>query len=64
MLWLNYRTSGEHLTTQILWGTAQLAVICLGPTNPLNGLFSVRSMWCEAHEILWPQETCASCKES
>ena len=64
MLWPNYRTSGEHLTTQILWRTAQLAVICLGPINPLNGLFSVRSMWCGGHEILWPWKTRASCKGS
>ena len=56
MLWLNYRTWGEHLATQVLWRTARLVAICLGPTNPLNGLLSVRSMWCEGHEILWPQD--------
>ena len=45
MLWLSYRTWGEHLNIQLWWGTARLVVICLCPINPLNGLLSVRCLW-------------------
>ena len=55
VLWLNFRTQGEHLDCQFLLETARFLVICLSPINPINGLLLAGSGWCAWYEMLWPQ---------
>ena len=55
VLWLNFRTRGEHLDSQFLLESARFLVICLSPINPINGLLLAGFGWCAWYEMLWPQ---------